>query len=706
MSESSRQEAVSRLKELLFDREVRELDTLNRRLAEVDARAGSDAQFQSAVARVLDSAVRDAEASRHRELSDAMAPMVLRALRAEMRSGEMQDQIAGTMYPRMGEMVKRYVSSAIRDMMQEINRRLEAGLTHNRFFLWIRSIASGRSMAELALAETQELEVQEIYLVRRGSGVLVHHWRRPGGPEGGDGSNRDTLVSGFLAAITAFAEEAFEADKESLRTLDLDDHCIYLRGSPDYLLAAKCTGSAPAGVDRTLDAELIRVLSEHQRIELDAGPENDDPETVASRDALLSVFSANVEQAARDRTAQASRVHGMRTLKVVLWLIGLPILALVGWLLYVSFVTQNLQSKADNAIAAIPKLKGFPVRAHVERGGKQIWVAGLAPDDVTRREVLGAIKELAPEAKLSEAIGVLPEANVQARLATENFRRAVERAERRLAALTADLSAARGRLQGAVGGQAFDEVEAAVRAAIDELRRPRPDVDGDRPDTGIQRAHDTLTEAATNLSGLAGSDASPPGLPPHDATEGADALVLAAERIGALVTAMEQRQAVTARAAEVDRLAEQRLAELDGRYRARLDELERRLSAPQTPRQRLATFTRSHAIFFGNDSRYRDDRAAGAVLDELAQLMRDNSVVLRVIGYTDEVGTAARNSPLSQARAEKIVADLVARGIPSNRLIAIGRLNSAPIAPGSGIESPNRRAEFELAFDGERGSQP
>lgn len=724
MSESSAQEAVSRLKELLFDREVRELDTLNRRLADIDVRAGSDAQFQKAVARVLDSAVRDAEASRHKELSDAMAPMVLRALRTEMKSAEMQDQIAGTMYPRMGEMVRRYVSSAIRDMMQEINRRLEAGLTHNRFFLWVRSITSGRSMAELALAETQQLEVEEIYLVRRGSGVLVHHWRRPGTVEEGDGGNRDTLVSGFLAAITALAEEAFEADKESLRTLDLDDHRIYLRGSPDYLLAAKCIGSAPAGIDRSLDEELIRVLAENQEIERDAPAGSRDPTTAASRDALLAGFSADIEQAARERTSEVSRAHGMRTLKILLWLIGLPLAAFVAWHLYVSFVTHSLQTRADGVIAGIPKLKGYPVKAHVERGARQIWVAGLAPDDETRRQVLGALKDLSPGAQLSEAIGVLPGADVRARLSAEGFRRAVERAERKLTVLVADLAAARGRVQGSSDETGLADAETAAQSALAELRRPRPDVVGDQSDEGLRRAFDGLALAAGKLAQLAGSDTPAPELPPKDAIEGAEAMAVLSERIAALVTSIEQRHAVApiakriddvgetvaARAAEIDRLAEERIAALDRRYRARIDELERRLSAqqpaPPTPRQQLEAFARSHAIFFANGAEYRDEPATGRMLDELAGLLRNSEAVVRVIGYTDETGTAARNSPLSQARADKVVADLVARGVPPRRLIAIGRLNSVPIAPGSGIESPNRRAEFEVAFDGEKGGPP
>ncbi|MEZ5817442.1 MAG: OmpA family protein [Hyphomicrobiaceae bacterium] len=723
-ADTSPQETVSRLKELLFESESRELDTLNRRLADVQLRAGSEEQFQKAVARVLDAALREAESSRHRELSDAMAPMVLRTLRAEMKSPEMQDQIAGAMYPRMGEMVSRYVSSAIRDLMQEINRRLESGLTHNRFFLWMRSVASGRSMAELALAATQRLEVREIYLVRRGSGALVHHWRRPGDAGEVDGANRDSLVSGFLAAFTALAEEAFEADKESLRTLDLDDHRIYLRGSPDYLLAAKCIGSATAGVDRDLDAELIRVLAEHQEIERSAPSAAGvarPPEVVSRLDTLLGGFSERIEQAASERTEQASRSHGARTLRIISWAIALPLIGFTAWYLYISFITSALQTKADAVITAIPALKGYPVRAHVERGGQRIWVAGLAPDEATRRKVLGDLKQVAPRAELSEAVGVLPKPDVQARLDAEAFRRAVDRSRRKLMALAADLSGVRGRMSGAADA-ALSVAGNGVAAALLELQRPRVGVEGDRADEALRKTYDNLVAAAGDLAAVVGSDASAPSRPPTDATEAVEALSLVADRISSLVAVVEQRRAVApiakrldavgetveARAAEVDRLAGERIAALDQRYRDRIAELERRIEslrpAPATPRQRLEAVIRSKAIFFSVDSDYRDPAAAAKVLDELADIIRqDPRAVIRVVGYTDDAGTTARNSSLSQGRADRVVADLVARGIPAGRLIAVGRLNGNVLAPGSGVDSPNRRVEFEIAFGDEKG---
>jgi outer membrane protein OmpA-like peptidoglycan-associated protein len=71
---------------------------------------------------------------------------------------------------------------------------------------------------------------------------------------------------------------------------------------------------------------------------------------------------------------------------------------------------------------------------------------------------------------------------------------------------------------------------------------------------------------------------------------------------------------------------------------------------------------------------------------------------LTVAGHTDTVGTEQYNDALSLRRAERVRALLVARGIPSDSISAIGRGKRELLVPtGDGVAEPrNRRVEITV----------
>ena len=90
------------------------------------------------------------------------------------------------------------------------------------------------------------------------------------------------------------------------------------------------------------------------------------------------------------------------------------------------------------------------------------------------------------------------------------------------------------------------------------------------------------------------------------------------------------------------------------------------------------------------------------MLDDLARLMKRDGSLVRIIGFTDDAGTPAKNTAIAKSRAETVAAALVARGIASNRLVTLNRI--APetnVSPVNGTSSANRRVEFEAGFIGE-----
>jgi outer membrane protein OmpA-like peptidoglycan-associated protein len=85
-------------------------------------------------------------------------------------------------------------------------------------------------------------------------------------------------------------------------------------------------------------------------------------------------------------------------------------------------------------------------------------------------------------------------------------------------------------------------------------------------------------------------------------------------------------------------------------------------------------------------------------LDQVATALKDTDPdqKISVEGHTDSQGNDATNQRLSQERADSVRAYLVQRGVPSERVTAVGKGESSPIASNDTAEgrANNRRVEI------------
>lgn len=85
-------------------------------------------------------------------------------------------------------------------------------------------------------------------------------------------------------------------------------------------------------------------------------------------------------------------------------------------------------------------------------------------------------------------------------------------------------------------------------------------------------------------------------------------------------------------------------------------------------------------------------------LDQVAKALNDTdpAQTITVEGHTDAQGDDASNQRLSQARAESVRAYLVQRGVKSERITAVGKGESTPVASNDTAEgrANNRRVEI------------
>ena len=96
----------------------------------------------------------------------------------------------------------------------------------------------------------------------------------------------------------------------------------------------------------------------------------------------------------------------------------------------------------------------------------------------------------------------------------------------------------------------------------------------------------------------------------------------------------------------------------------------------------------------------RIDPRSFRLLDQVAAVLLSHPdlLLVQVEGHTDNTGNPLRNFALSQARAQSVVAYLMARGVPAERLRAAGFGDSQPIDTNTTAKgrSANRRVAFKV----------
>lgn len=136
------------------------------------------------------------------------------------------------------------------------------------------------------------------------------------------------------------------------------------------------------------------------------------------------------------------------------------------------------------------------------------------------------------------------------------------------------------------------------------------------------------------------------------------------------------------------------------RFRHEVEELQIGASLEQQCRQLFASASSGRHIGYSHASDELNSNAF-ALLDELVQIAADcPSAAITIAGHTDSSGDERSNLHLSKARADSVVAYMVARGIAADRLQSHGAGSSVPLVTEDNAQARerNRRIEFEIFF--------
>lgn len=376
-SQNSEQD-VSKLRELLFGKEKRVLSDIEQLVLKHEERIGNDESMQQSVADIIADALQEAEVRDHRKLANAISPVVIQGIKREIKNS--RDEMVDAFYPILGRLVSAYVSHAFKDFVEETNRRLEGSLTGRFIRLRIKSLFSGVPYHQLVLREARRLKIEELFLIRKGSGILIDRWEAdPGSGTGQD----EQLLSSMLTAMNEFANEAFANGTEELRAMDVGASRIFLRATSTCLLAVKSTGYSGRKIEHLLDREMISILESYS----EALEQSDTQTAQKSIKAILPHFAEQVNVLLSRHRKPPVLAYTFLTL---LLLGGISV---SGWFAWEHIQTQRIESKIATVIASHPELNGYPINVNVSSDRTRVLVSGLSPDRALSKKLISDVEQ-------------------------------------------------------------------------------------------------------------------------------------------------------------------------------------------------------------------------------------------------------------------------------------------------------------------------
>jgi len=183
-----------------------------------------------------------------RQLEKMLNPLITKSLISSVSENPVP--VADALYPVMGPAIRKSISQSIEGLLNNFNTLLENSLSPRsmkwRFDAW----RTGRPFAEVALLNTLEYQVEQVFLIHKKTGLPIRHMVSATAI-----SKDPDLVSGMLTAIQDFIHDSFTTENDSgLDVLKLGRLTVLLEQGPHAVLACVVRG--------TVAQELQSLISE------------------------------------------------------------------------------------------------------------------------------------------------------------------------------------------------------------------------------------------------------------------------------------------------------------------------------------------------------------------------------------------------------------------------------------------------------------
>lgn len=229
---------------LIDDREVaravsQRLDTITETL---EKREKLSKKVDPIIEKRLDAFVED--------IPTKLGPTITKTLKEEIENSK--DQVVEALYPIMGKMIKRYIQNEIKLLSENVNKKVNNTFSLANLKRKLQAMFTGVKESDILLAETNEAQINEIFIIEKGSGLLLGNFSKT------ETMDKD-MISGMLTAIKSFVEDAFSGGAQNLEAIEYELYTIHIQNFFSYYIAVVVSGNYSRTFESDLENELLEL---------------------------------------------------------------------------------------------------------------------------------------------------------------------------------------------------------------------------------------------------------------------------------------------------------------------------------------------------------------------------------------------------------------------------------------------------------------
>lgn len=184
------------------------------------------------------------------EIPATLGPTITKTLQEQIANSK--DQVVEALYPIMGKMIKRYIQNEMKLLSENINKKVNNTFSLVSLKRKVRAAFTGVSESDLILAESHPPVLEEVFLIQKGSGILL-----------GNHSTKETMdkdmISGMLTAIKSFVEDAFKGGAQNLENIEYELYTIHVQNFHSYYIAVVVSGNYTRTYESQLEDKLFKL---------------------------------------------------------------------------------------------------------------------------------------------------------------------------------------------------------------------------------------------------------------------------------------------------------------------------------------------------------------------------------------------------------------------------------------------------------------